>query len=139
MSPECAKAKAVPVDKQSDDVIVRRQQAHSKCMGDLAAPCVKHVGPITNKQATSACVPADRKEEFKCTVVCHTQFLYFIHVDGNIQCSQYQSTHLHHMTFMYKTQHMDQCRLGAGRHQKYLHSSNFTCTNLHMQVVFRAL
>ena len=46
---------------------------------------------------------------------------------------------LHHRTFMNKTQYMNQCRLGAGRHQKYLHSSNSTCTNLHMQVVFRAL
>ena len=34
---------------------------------------------------------------------------------------------------------MDQCRLGAGRYQKYPHSSNFTCTNLHMKVVFQAL
>ena len=40
---------------------------------------------------------------------------------------------------MYKTQYMDQCSLGAGRHHKYLHSSNFNCTNLHMRVVFRAL
>ena len=41
---------------------------------------------------------------------------------------------------MYKTRHMDQCRLGAGRHQKCLHRSNFTCTNLHnMQMVFRDL
>ena len=44
-------------------------------------------------------------------------------------------THLQLRKFMYKIQY----RLGAGKHQKYLHSSNFTCTNLHMQVVFRAL